>query len=391
MANVLDDLAADLYTAADVVSREQVGFIPSTMLNANGADRAAVGDVVRSHVTRQVTAINRNVGMTLSEGTDQTVDNKTMTLTKDKSVEIPWTGEDIKHVNNGSGFETIYGDQFAQAMRTICNEVEADLANAAYLAASRAVGTAGTTPFNTVGDFTDAANVLKVLKDNGAPVFMGGTSLILDTTAGVNLLGKQSRYDVAGDTTMQNQGIIVNKAGLNIRESAQIVAHTAGTAASATTDTAGYAVGATVITLAAAGTGTILVGDAVSFAGDPNKYIVVSGDADVSNGGTITLQAPGLRQAIPASATAITVSASSTRAIGFTRDALELALRAPSRPLIGGVSRDAAVDRMTVVDPRSGLPFEVSVYLGQGKAVFEVALVWGVKAWKPEHMVTLLG
>ncbi len=84
------------------------------------------------------------------------------------------------------------------------------------------------------------------------------------------------------------------------------LANQTGTNAGATTNAAGYAVGATVITLASAGTGTILAGDVITFTGDGNKYVVISGDNNVANGGTITLAAPGLRQAIPAAATAIT-------------------------------------------------------------------------------------
>lgn len=86
-----------------------------------------------------------------------------------------------------------------------------------------------------------------------------------------------------------------------------------GTAVGATTNAAGYAGGATVITLASAGTGSIVgttnFGDAISFTGDSNIYRVVanSGASNVSDGGTVTLAAPGLLQAIPASATAITV------------------------------------------------------------------------------------
>ena len=116
MANVLTDLAADIYTAADTVGRELTGATSSVLINANGADRAAVGDTVRSHVTNQATAVNVSPSMTIPEGTDQTVGNKTMSITKSRAVQIPWTGEDMKHVNNGSGFETIYGDQVRQAM-----------------------------------------------------------------------------------------------------------------------------------------------------------------------------------------------------------------------------------------------------------------------------------
>jgi hypothetical protein len=80
-----------------------------------------------------------------------------------------------------------------------------------------------------------------------------------------------------------------------------------GTASGATTDATGYSIGTTTITLASAGTGTILAGDRVQFAGDTASYKVTSGDADVSNGGSITIESPGLLQAIPASTTAITV------------------------------------------------------------------------------------
>ena len=165
MANVLTDLAADLYKAADKVGREQVGFIPSVTINGDGSEQAAVGDTVRSHFTRAATAVDNTSAMTIPEGTDQTVDNKTLTISKDRGVQIPWTGEDIRSVNNGSGFETIYGDQIVQAMRTLTNEIETDCFNAAYVAASRAYGTAGTTPFAST--LAGPAQVRKILADNG--------------------------------------------------------------------------------------------------------------------------------------------------------------------------------------------------------------------------------
>jgi hypothetical protein len=80
-----------------------------------------------------------------------------------------------------------------------------------------------------------------------------------------------------------------------------------GTAVSATTDNAGYAIAATTITLASAGTGSILAGDYVRFSGQTTSYLVATGDASVAAGGTIVLAAPGLVAAIPAAPTAITV------------------------------------------------------------------------------------
>jgi len=384
MANVLTNLAADIYLAADRVGRELTGMIPASTMNT-GAAAAAKGDTVRSHFTRSVAVTTLSPAMAIPEGTDQTVDNKTMTLNTMDTVEIPWTGEDVRSVNNGSGFETIYGDQIAQAMRAHVNKIEAALVTAARAGASRAYGAATTTPFGTANDYTDASNVLKILKDNGAGAF--DNQLVINTAAGANFLGKQSAVNSAGTDSILRQGVLLDLAGMPVRESGQLGSHTAGTAASATTDNAGYAVGDTVITLASAGTGTILAGDVITFAGDTNKYVVVSGDADVSGGGTITLQEPGLRVAMSAATKAITMIATHSDNLAFSRSAVELAMRAPADPMGG----DAAVDAMVVADPFSGLSFGVSVYKGRKKAMIAVDALWGVKCWKPEHVALLLG
>ena len=47
MANVLTDLAADIYKAADKIGRELTGCASSVMLNT-GTEQAAVGTTVRS-------------------------------------------------------------------------------------------------------------------------------------------------------------------------------------------------------------------------------------------------------------------------------------------------------------------------------------------------------
>jgi hypothetical protein len=213
--------------------------------------------------------------------------------------------------------------------------------------------------------------------------------LVMDTSAGANLrtLLQLTSVDASGDTNLLRRGILSSVHGFDLRESAQIQTPASGTAAGATTNTAGYAVGATVIALASAGTGTIVAGDVITFAGDLNKYVVASGDADVSNGGTITIAAPGLREAIPASATAITVAAQSTRNMAFHRSAIALATRAPALPAQG----DVAADRMMVTDPVSGLTFEVAMYPQYRQVQYEVSLAWGVAMIKPEHTALLLG
>ena len=186
---------------------------------------------------------------------------------------------------------------------------------------------------------------------------------------------------------MLRRGTLLDLQGLMMKESAGLNNHTAGTGSSATTDDAGYAVGATTITLASAGTGTILAGDVVTFAGDTNQYVVTTGDGDVSGGGTIILGANGLQVAIAASTTAITVLASSVKNIGFHRAAVEIGIRGLAQPLGG----DAAVDRMTVQDNESGIIYNIAAYKGYNKAMFDVSCLYGYKVWKPEFTAVLLG
>lgn len=385
--NTITSLIPDLYNALDVVSRELVGFIPSVASDMT-FERAAVGQTVRSPVAPASTASDITPAVIPPDDGEQTIGNVNMTITKARRVPVRWNGEQSLGLdNNGPGRSKIMVDQFTQAMRTLCNEVEVDL-SALYANASRAYGTAGTTPFGTAGDFTDASNVAKILKDNGAP--MSDVTLVMDTTASAKLIGLQSRFDVAGDVSMQQQGIILNKAGLKLRESAQIKTPAAGTMASATSTSAAFTVGQTIIPLATAGTGVVGAGDIVTFANDTNKYVVASASIAGSNpasGDTITLEAPGLRVAQSAATRAITVVAAATRNMAFSRNAIALATRAPALPSEG----DSASDRQIITDPRSGLSFEVAMYKQYRQVQYEIALAWGVKCVKPEHLALLLG
>ena len=381
--NTISSIVPDIYEALDVVSRELTGLIPAVTMNAS-AERAGINQNIVVDVEPAGNVADITPAMTVPDPTGQTSGSSIIQITKSRAAEFGFIGDDQKKLNTGPGYMGTRANKIAQAIRAVANEVELDLANL-QSTFSRAYGTAGSTPFGTANDYTDASNVLKILKDNGSPV--SENQLVLNTAAGANFIGKQSAVNAAGTESMLRQGVLLDLAGMPLRESAQIQTSVAGTGASATSDNAGYAVGATVITLASAGTGTILAGDVVSFAGDSEKYVVVSGDADVSGGGSITLSAPGLRKAIGTSATAITVVAAAARNMAFNRSALVLAARAPARPEEG----DMAEDVILITDPRSGLTMEFAMYKGYRKVRYEVGLAWGVKNIKPEHTALLLG
>lgn len=381
MANVLTDLAADIYKAADIVGRELVGFIPAVTINA-GSEAAAQGDTVRSHFTRQAT-VNSSVtpSMTIPEGDDQTVDTKTMTVSQIASVTIPWTGEDVKHVNNGSGFETIYGDQIAQAMRGISNAIESHIATVAYQGASRAVGTAGTTPFASSHAVVNEGR--QILADNGMPVNDGRVSLVMNTSAGTNFRNLSNLYKVneAGDSRLLRQGVLTEISGVMMRESGQVIAHTKGTGSGYLVNDAASAIGDTAIAVDT-GTGTIVAGDVIAINGDGNKYVVNTALA----AGSFVIGGPGLRRAAADNA-AITVGNSYAANVMLHQSAVELVMRPLEKPLGG----DAAVDVMTVQDPHSGLVFQISVYKGYNKAMIDITALYQAKAWKPDAISLVLG
>lgn len=387
-ANTLTNLLGSLYAGLDVVSREMVGLIPSVNRSAS-AERAAVGQSVTYHVAPPANVGDVVPAMQVPEPTDQTIGTGTMAITKSRQANFGFTGEEQRGLNNGVGYSQIQADMFAQGLRALVNEMEADGMAAAAAGASRAYGTPGDTPFDPTdaAPMRDSAFLRKILDDNGAP--QSGRSLVVNTSTGANLRSVPNLVKVneSGTTMTLRDGELLNLSGFSIKESGQAVNHVSGTGASATTNTAGYAVGSTVITLASAGTGTIVAGDVISFAGDDEKYVVVSGDADVSNGGTITIASPGLRVAIPAAATAITVADDYAANVGFSSDAIVLAARAPALPQEG----DLALDRMLLTDPRSGLVFEVSLYPGYRKIRAEVAMAWGWKAVTPRHIALLMG
>jgi len=380
--NTITGLVPEIYEALDIVSRELTGMIPSATMNAS-ANTAQVGQAIRVDVEPAGNVGNITPAMVVPDPTGQTSGFTDITITKSRAAEFGFNGEDQKGLNTGAGYGSVRANKIAQAIRAVTNEVETDLCGL-QSTFSRAHGAAGTTPFGTANDYTDASNALRILKDNGAP--LQDNQLVINTAAGVNLLGKQANVADAGSDSILRQGVLLDINGMPIRESAQVNTVAAvGTSANAVT-TAGHAVGSTSIVLKAAGTGTILAGDVITFAGDSNKYVVVTGAGAVS-GATIVLAAPGLQQALPVGDKAITIVAASARNMAFNRSAIVLAARAPARPQEG----DMASDVIVITDPRSGLSMEFSMYKGYRKVRYEVGLAWGVKNIKPEHTALLLG
>jgi len=382
-ALTLTSLIPTIYAAMDVVSREQAGLIRAVAMDSS-AERAALGQSVLSPVVGAMVSENLVASNVAADTPTQTIANVSISISKAKSVPFGITGEENRGLNIAGTTANINRDRIAQAMRTLTNEIELDLANL-FVGASRAIGTAAGTPFGTAGNLSDFAAARRILTDNGAPA--GELKMVIGATNMERIRGLQSglfRVNESGTDELLREGNIGRVQGFALGESAQIrTAVAVGTGASYVSSVEALTVGQVDIPIIT-GTGTVLAGDIITFDNDPNQYVVRVG---VAAAGTISIASPGLRVAQASASRAMTILAATTRSMFFHRGAIQLAIRAPAMPDEG----DMADDVMTMVDPFSGLTFEFVIYKGKRQIRYEVNAAWGVAVVQPRHLGLLIG
>lgn len=391
MANTLTGLIPQINEAMEIISREMVGMIPAVTINTS-LERAAKDQTIRIPISGTETAADITPAQYAPNTGDNTTTYVDASISKSRMVPIRYTGEEDKGLANGGIKQSWFTTRVANAMRTLVNEIEVDLCTAAYKGGSRAVGTAGTTPFTS--SIADAALVRQVLDDNGAP--MANRAIVLNSTAGVklrSLTGLNTTYAAGTDATLR-QGTLLDLMGLSIKESAGIQYHTKGAGTGYGIVAAGEAVGQTTLSLDGGTVNTtgIKSGDVVTFAGgstDTNKYVVNTGL--VATSGDIVIGNPGLR-VVKVDADAMTIGDSYYANIGFSKNAIVLIARPPALPTdANGRPIDMADDIYMISDPISGLTFEVAVYSQYKQVHYEVGLAWGYKVVQSEHICVLMG
>jgi hypothetical protein len=385
--NVLTNLIPVIYEALDVIAQERTGFIGAVAMNTS-AEGAAQDEVIRIPLVPAAGAsATWQPAQTAPDTGNITVGYVDMAIDTLKTQPIRWNGEEEKGLRNGGTYESIMRDRFAQAFRTHRNEMEAAIATAAYKGASRAYGTAGTTPFGS--DISEIAELGGMLDDNGCPD--ADRYLIINSRAKVNLGKLVHLTDVssAGTDNLLRRGLVDNLEGFTIKQSGQVQYHTKGDGTAF--DVNGTeAVGQTTITVeGGAGSTYLLAGDVITFAGgayaaDTNKYVINTGLEAAS--GDIVIGKPGLIIAKDTN-DEITVGSSYRANVAFQKQAIQFIERTIAFPSAG----DAAIDRTVVTDPVTGLSFVVSVYGEYGQTHFSIGCAYGVKVIKSEFVMNLLG
>ncbi|NTV50942.1 MAG: P22 coat - protein 5 family protein [Geobacteraceae bacterium] len=379
MANTLTGLIQYIYDTVDNVSNEPTGMIGAVTLNGK-AEQAALNQDISYSISAVGAERDITPAATAPAFVDETVAAGTMKLTKAKSVPFYWTGDDEARL----GMEAkngIQDNKIAQAIRRLRNLIEIDLC-ALQAQASRAYSAHATTPAALfASNLAEAANVRKILVDNGAS--MSDVSVVLGTTEGAAVRSLVGLGSVQGGN-MLNSGVLIDTYGMKLRESSAIITTTSvGNNTGPYVVNGAHAVGATTITLKT-GTGTILAGDVITLGSNTkHKYVVLTG---LAAAGTITIAAPGLQTTL-ADGNAVVVVGTCSRSMAFDRSAIHLLARLPKQPTGG----DAATDELIVQDPITGLPFRFAQYKGYHANQFEVGIAWGVKMAVPEHCALLLG
>jgi len=384
MANTISNLIPAAYRALNVVSREMVGFIPSVQLDPSSAELSQGQTIYIPQAPANSAGKDIAPAMAFPTAAYQTIGSKSHALSKARAFPFSWTGEEVKNLNAGPGYLSIHEQQIAQAIRAAVNEIEVDIAVAAKNGASRAFGTtAGTAP--VLADFSGAQ---RILDDNMAP---SDRYAVINSAAAESLRNTSNLYKVneSGDSGLLRQGLMGDLYGFSLRQSAQIQSTAAGAMASATSTSAAFTVGQTVIPLAAAGTGVVSAGDIITFANDANKYVVSSvsfAGANPDTGDSITLAAPGLRKAQGVATRAITVFATAARNVAFSRSSILLSTRIPAI-----AEGDLTSFREIITDPNSGISLEIRQVPGDRMVHYEVGVCWGVTVLRPDHVSVIVG
>jgi hypothetical protein len=265
--------------------------------------------------------------------------------------------------------------QASEAVKALANQIDQDIM-ALYVNVYGYSGTAGATPF--AADTAAYLGARKVLAQQAAP--LDPRFVVLDPAAEANALGLRAFQDASfggGNSGIVN-GQIGQKMGALWVMDQNIPTHTAGTWSAGT---ASGTAGTKAVTINT-GTGSILVGDILLFAGDTQSY-VCTGATGTAPTTAITVE-PALKTS-PSTAN-ITFIGSHTVNLVFHRDAFALAMRPLSDSASAGLG-----NFQSMVDPVSGLALRLEVSREHKRTRFSYDALYGVGCPRPELAARILG
>ena len=390
MANSLSNLTPKIL-ANSVVSLRENAVVPSLVNQGYSLQPSQKGSTITVPVPTAQTASAVTNSNSFPSNTDTTDSAVTVSLDKWYYTKFHLNDQELTQIDGEGAFIPM---QASEAIKSLVNQAESDLL-AEYKSVYSTTGTAGTTPFasNATAWLTGAR---KLLNEELAP--MGNRRVILDPAAEGNAMGLEAFQSAAwrGDGAPIREGEIGRVLGADFYMNQNIPTHTNGTLTNssgmlAKVNDASYTVGESTVDIDDTSlSGTVVVGDVFTVAGDTQTYTVTANATAATNAiaGMAFTPASKVAWADDAVVTFKT-NASSVQNLAFHRDAFAFA----SAPLA-----DAAIDtgelgqpQSIIRDPISGLVIRLTAARQFMQTTFYFDMLYGVKLVRPELAARILG
>tara|TARA_R100001460_G_scaffold27881_11_gene55953 strand:+ start:1598 stop:2725 length:1128 start_codon:yes stop_codon:yes gene_type:complete len=375
MANNLTNVIEQLLARGLLALREQA-ITPQLVNREYETTPGTQGSTIDVPIPSAVTVADVAPGATPPSTADQTPGTVAIALDRWKEAAFHLNDKEMTEISERAGYLPMVA---SEAIRALANEVDTYVLGLTSKFFGNA-GTAGTTPFaSTVGALT---GVRKELNNQLAP--MDNRFLVMNPDAEANALGLRAFHDASFGVGAQAimDGQITQRMGFNMVMNQNVQTHTAGTGSSYLVNNgSGLAVGAKTAAVDG-GSGTVLTGDLIKFAGHDQSYVVTSATA----GGTVTEInfEPGLVATVADNAT-VTITGTHVLNAAFHRDAIALV----SKPLSGSSHPGSVFE--TAVDPVSGLALRLEVSREHKRDRFSYDILYGAEVIRRELGARMLG
>jgi len=322
---------------------------------------------------------------------DKTPTSTTLTLDKWYETHFHLNDQELTQIDADANYVPL---QTSEAIRALVNQADSDLLGL-YTNVYGAAGTAGTTPFaSDASPWTGAAGGRQLLNEQLAP--MGMKRIILDPAAEANAMDRQNfqaaNWRGDGGQAFVN-GEIGTALGANWYMNQNVPTHTGGTLTNgsgklAKVNDASYTVGETTVDIDDTSlSGTVVVGDIFTVAGDSQQYVVTANATAATNAIAGMAFLPASKVAWADNAV-ITFVADHTVNLAFHPDAFAFA----SAPLAEVVDPSQfGVVQSVMRDPISGLVVRLRVTMEHYQLTWRFDTLYGVACPRPEYAARLLG
>lgn len=375
MANTLTPIIPKILGRAMMALR-QTAWMPRLVNSDYSVDAAKKGSTIDIQIPSALAATDVTPGPFLAPS-DSTPTVVQVPLNNWKRVAFNLSDKDLKEINANEAFIPM---QMSEAMKALGNAVNTSIFDA-YKSVYGFTGTAATTPF--ASNYDAALDVRKILADQLCP--KGDRRFVVDNTAEVNLLKLAPFRDASqsADARVIAEGEIGRKLGFDWFADDGVPLHTAGTGSGYLVNNAsGLAIGAKSAAVDT-GTGTLVVGDIITFAGHTQTYVITT--AHAGGAGTIAFE-PGL-VAYVADNAAITKVATHRVNLAFHRDAIAFA----NRSMMSELDSLSPNPMWTVQDPKTGLVFRAELVRQSKMWAWDFDILYGAGIARRELACRLAG